>query len=123
MDQRQFSKLKDKWYKKLKDEGFNDIEYNEDKLKLYDSTKFPAYYNEVTSKAKEDYYRLAVQFCSDHKFKTKYDKAVWELHALGDSAVKIAKALKSRNFNLANKSDVDRAIQRLRREMINYVNR
>lgn len=112
-----FQKLQEKWYGKLKKEGFEDAEHDEDHLKLHHKYRFDAYCEEITYNAKESYYRLAGQFLGDHNFKTKTDKVIWDLHSQGFSYREIVKL--ARRHGIRTKKDkVLATVQRLVKLMV-----
>ncbi len=86
MNPSQFKKLQAKWYKKLKAEGFRDIEVVEPTTRVYGS--------QVTIEAKQYYYQIANRFLTEHIFENKRDKIIWEYHANGMSIRNIVKTLK-----------------------------
>jgi hypothetical protein len=90
--------LKDKWYKKLKDEGFNDIEQDEDNLKEWSRSVFGRKHNSTWQggwQARFEYYQLATRFLNEYKFETPLQKIVWEYHSNGLSDRETAKVLKA----------------------------
>lgn len=85
------------WYKKLKDSGFNDIEYFDNDMEPRDmmyreSIKF-GLTNQNKFDSIEQYYIDARSFLLSHNFKSAFDRKVWEHHAEGDSYRKTANAL------------------------------
>lgn len=110
--------LQKKWYKVLKQDGFTDIEKDEDTLHTWTSTFFKMRHNPILSTAKEEYFRLAGQFLHDYPFETKVDRLIWELHSQGLGVRQISKKLKEDRIRLS-KSLVSTIVQRIAREMIN----
>lgn len=82
------SKLVNFWYKKLKDSGFDDIEYGNglDKGSKPQSTQ--------DYDATINYFSKAQDFLREYKFDNPIDKAIWELHCEGTSTRKMATELK-----------------------------
>lgn len=97
-----YEQLKSEWYAKLKKKGFNDIEDNQGRLKEYHSHKFLKnashhsleeykmmssasikHISNAYRESKEQYYYMAEHFFNSHKFESKLDAAVWELHSQG----------------------------------------
>lgn len=113
----QFKKLKDEWYAKAKDSGFNDIEQDEDHLKSWASKPFKEK-DPVFNKAKEDYFRLAGQFLNQYDFKTDLQRQIWHLHSEGESYRTIARMLRT-SSNKLNKDSVQAAVESVAKEMIN----
>lgn len=101
MQSSQFRKLQKKWYKKLKDEGFKDLEYNETLLVTYDGSRFcPSRTGGLSPtelltsvSMKTRYYRLAGYFLYDHKFTDPLERQIWEEHSQGVSYRNIVKKL------------------------------
>lgn len=114
---KEFLALKKKWDKKLKSDGFEDIEQDDGNLKLWSSHFFKARFNETLFGAKEEYYRLAGQFLHEHIFKEQKTKLIWQLHSEGISIRDIVKALKKRGFK-AYKNAVHRVVQDLTEQML-----
>ena len=93
------AKLKAKWYAKLKKKGFEDIEHDEDHLKLY-SERFVvrnlgAYANPTLTSAKVEYYSACRKFQSSYTFKNKKEKGMFEMHSEGISIRDIATKYKT----------------------------
>lgn len=94
-----YKALKDQWYRKLAEEGFEDIEDENGNLKnhkgSFHSTGMGCRNgNLVFKQSLEDYYRLASHKLYDAKFPSKLHKDVWTLHVAGKSREVIAKELK-----------------------------
>lgn len=119
---KQFKELESRWYSKLKQSGFKDIERSdrvgkaagllvtgplENILHSYDVNQF---------NIKEEYYRLAGQFLHEHKFDSKFEKTIWETHSQGISIENIIKALKLKG-KTAYKDLVHGVIKKLASEM------
>lgn len=94
----EFKKLQEQWYKKLKKSGFKDIEQNEDRLMVWDSTEFQKNYSEIKFKARESYYRMAEHFLTNHKFTSEAERYTWQLHSEGKSIREIIKLMRARGF-------------------------
>ena len=128
--------LKDKWYAKLKKEGFNDIESDEDNLKRWDHMYFVARHTNFETKSnpklggaststwsglaftsRQEYFQLAGVFLYEHQFETETDRLVWELHYSGETAVGVYRALKKKNKKIGLGS-VQKVIKRLSEVMV-----
>lgn len=86
--------LQKKWYKKLKDKGFNDIEYPlnpRQELKEYHDSFFKKRYSPEMFVQKQRYYELASQLVYTLKFNSERDKKIWAMHAVGTDYATIAK--------------------------------
>jgi hypothetical protein len=90
--------LTEKWYDRLKKEGFEDIESSPDQLKQWHAHRIPCYYTPETYKDKEEYYRLAGQFLHDYEFEKEFDRQVWKLHSEGATFKAIIAELKKKKF-------------------------
>lgn len=94
-----FQKLQAKWYKKLKDKGFEDIEQDEARLKKWSETFFTrgdlSQSNVTIVTAKLDYYHMCRHFLNEYKFKNKTEKIMFEMHTEGLGVRVIAKKLKT----------------------------
>lgn len=119
--QEHFKQLKDTWYKKLKDDGFEDIEQNEENLKDYSSHFFElrGEQHPVRREAKEEYYRLVGKFLYDHEFPNKFQKNVWRLHSDGETVRNIAVIMTKRGKK-TYASKVERIISSLKIIMLKY---
>jgi hypothetical protein len=102
--------LQKKWYQKLKNSGFKDIEdaqgnitdgsgmlnylgtgevdYNQ--LNVGKNLKYP-YSSLAWKRSQAEYYRLASQCLHDKAFRSKRHKKIWGLHANGMTYVEIGK--------------------------------
>lgn len=86
-----------KWYKKLKDSGFTDIENADGTLK-----------NEVDPRTiasamvdnRGEYYRQATEYHLSHGFDTLTEERVWGLHCEGKSFRQIAEFLNLTFYNV-----------------------
>lgn len=117
MDPAQFKQLKLKWYRKLKDSGFNDIEDTEspkEVLKLWDSVQFRRERTIKTFREKHRYYQMTTYFATSHTFSSKFEERVWCMHSEGFPCREIAKKLKS------NKDTVHKVIKTLIKIMRGY---
>lgn len=118
---KKFKALEKKWYSKLKNDGFSDIERNDKRnLKTDPLENIFHFYDEAAFERKEEYYRLAGQFLHEHKFKSAADRLVWDLHSQGMSIRNIIKRLKLEGFS-AYRDKVQGIIKNLLVEMKNNV--
>lgn len=105
-----FKSLKDEWYQKLKESGFDDIEDNSsggNNLKRYSSFKC-AKGNEAKFEIAKQYdsedvdkiYKAeGLRFAATFIFRNDTDREVWALHLCGLSTRKIANQLKTPRYN------------------------
>jgi hypothetical protein len=114
-----YEKLKEKWYAKLKKEGFEDIESDENNLKVYASTLFNKHKSAIQNggwQAKASYYSMAERFLNEYVFDTNLDKVIWEYHTNAISVRNIVHLLKK--VKVAMKKDtVWNTVKRLEIEM------
>ncbi len=121
-------KLQEKWDKKLKDSGFEDIE-NRSTGKLHDwSTRWTRRDNELTIEARREYYRAAGQFLYEHKFSNETEKRIWSLHSEGRSVRDIVAALKKEKLWFVEgvkpyRRLVHETIQQLSKQMMRHIKR
>lgn len=96
---KEFKEIQDKWYAKLKKEGFEDIEdvsethRPERDLKKWHSFAFQLNNSADDYSDKERYYQLAGQFLHEYEFKNKLERSIWEGHAEGLSIREISRKL------------------------------
>jgi hypothetical protein len=112
MEQKQLKKLERIWYKKLKKDGFHDIEYSPGTIKRGYS-RSPQYLNQLSRTATEEYYGLASTFLNEYKFESEREAAIWEYHAEGLSTREIVTILRKANIISCTKSTVHNIVKRL----------
>ena len=125
---KQFKNLRDRWYKKLKDSGFEDIEQDEDRLKEYSTTRFTSGKNnklppdqiKTLNDSKEEYYRVAGHFLHEHEFNNEVDRFIWQKHAEGHSYRDITKMLVAAFYLEKDRMWTHNIISRLTKEMLEY---
>lgn len=78
MNPKAFQKLQAQWYKKLKHNGFEDIEQPDGNLTSWSGKRAST---DAASQA--EYYHWAQQCLYDKKFPSALDKKIWALHASG----------------------------------------
>lgn len=112
-------KLQRLWYKRLKAEGFADIESMDadgsmDSPMMSRTASGLAYrYDESV----EEYYRLARHFLYQGAFESDIAKHCWELHAEGSSYREIVKSLPQNGFYPYELFWVQGLIRRIRADM------
>lgn len=109
-----YEELRTKWYKKLKDKGFVDIEHNEwfHNHDRFHSKKFLSTY-----KQKEEYFQLAQDFLNIYKFDKKIEEVIWEYHVNGLTIRNIAEILKRLGYKRNSRGKVWDTIKSLRQKM------
>jgi len=113
---KQFQLLKAKWYKKLKDSGFEDAEYDDNTLRVWHSYRFIDKHEPLTAETKEEYYRMSGHFLNEYKFQDKTDKFIWSKHSAGVGVREIARLLIRKGYKI-KKSSVHLIVSRLEEEM------
>jgi hypothetical protein len=116
MSDSNYKKLKEVWYKKLEKAGFVDIEEDEFKLKV-DSTKFARQESMKSYQTKIDYYYMANHFLNSYKFKSSFDRIVWEYHVEGIPSRDIAKILTKLKRKPIGRMTIWRVLKRLTKIM------
>jgi len=111
-----YNELKEVWYKKLADEGFEDLETDEDRLKKYLQTIFSR--KNVTEQgggwqAKAAYYQMADRFLAEHDFITELEKTIWEYHANAISLRDISETLRKAGVEAMSRQSVWLIVRRL----------
>lgn len=116
-----YEEEREKWYSKLKKEGFEDIEADEYNLKVYANNRFKATFKELGPggwQAKAAYYQMASNFLESYKFENNIEKAMWMYHTEGISYRDIAKTLNKLNKKYRlDKNSVNKTIQKLKNKM------
>ena len=111
-----FKALQAKWYAKLENSGFEDIEDQHGHLDRHKSlSNIVTHYDQTSFELKQEYYRLAGQFLHDHKFKSKKEMLIWQYHCEGMSIRDIAKKMKT------YRRKIHETLQALNAEMRGYV--
>ena len=113
-----FKKLKDKWYKKLKDSGFEDVEQDEERLKSWSSVFFIRHTVDEWQ-AKATYYQMATNFLEEYKFENEIERVIWSYHAHGMGVREIADTLRKAKIKSigAKKSNIWLVIKKLKKSM------
>lgn len=110
------SELKEIWYKKLADSGFEDLEADETRMKKYLQTIFNR--KAVTEQhggwqAKAAYYQMADRFLVEHTFDSELEKTIWEYHSNAMTMRLIAETLKKAKITSTSYQTVWLIIRRL----------
>lgn len=91
-----FKRLKERWDRKLKDAGFDDIEDESGQLKNWDSLRFQkkTVYSVTWRNGfqeRSEYFTLATHFLESFDFQTILQKRIWKFHAHGFSLREIGR--------------------------------
>lgn len=94
---KQYRELQAVWYKKLKEQGFEDIEdtsKSDRPLEAWHSLRFQKVVGVQVDMTQAYYYR-AKELLNTYQFKNKTHQRVWELHCEGLSKREIAEEIKN----------------------------
>ena len=120
MGSKAFKNLQAKWYRKLEDIGFSDIEKDEEYLHQYDNHRFnePSKYSgfngAVTEQfeEKKKYFEKAGELLEKDSFLDGVERRIWALHTMGYPIRRIVLVLRSEGFD-RNKNQVNQIINEL----------
>jgi hypothetical protein len=112
-----FEKLKAKWYKKLKDDGFVDIEYDDKLFVGVPTSVLGKRLKDGVWQAKAAYYSMAESFLIEYAFSNELDKIIWDYHANGISVREIAETLRKAKIKKTNRTTVWLTVKRLEKIM------
>lgn len=129
-DTKDFKKLQAKWYAKLKDLHFSDIEYyskNADSgFSTLNSQVLPyniKHLSHLEFKNTLEYFNHAAHFANLHKFPSRLHKFVWELYVEGISYRKMQPLIKARGFkHIPSIFWISTKLQELRVQFKKYTN-
>lgn len=108
----EFNALRDFWYKKAEESGFEDHEHPDGRLKAR-SDRWVDIRRLRMQESNEAYFKLARQFLFDHTFIKERDRILWEYHVEGLSTREISKILKTVKIKLS-KPQVARDLKRMK---------
>ena len=112
-------KLQQKWYAKLKKDGFKDIEHDEHTLTEYSSVYFKKHtHDEIVEKQR--YHDMSTAFLEQYKFENNVDRIVWEYHTNGISVRDITQLLKKIKVK-TNRNSVAQLIRKLKVKMFDML--
>lgn len=113
-----FKATQKKWYERLADKGFSDIEQPDGNLKVWESRMFQNRYDPKRAETDTEYYRLAGQFLFEFEFANKRDRYLWELHSTGFTSREIRSTLKKKNMTPYYLQSIQDTIDLFRKEML-----
>ncbi len=93
MGSKQFKSLQAKWYRKLKEMGFEDIEKIEEMVRFH-GLDFQTQYSPSQFKEKQTYYAEAKELLNQDIFLDSVERRIWALHTMGYSIRRIVGVLK-----------------------------
>lgn len=111
--------LKKQWYNKLKDDGFDDIEYAGGTMQV-GHPRGIAIWDPFLRELTLDYYGMCTDFLNEYKFKNNLERAIWEYYTNGLSHREIStilKTLKTKSRIGKSHDSVWRLIKKLESEM------
>jgi hypothetical protein len=119
---KELQELKNLWYKKLENEGFKDIEAKDGRLKTwsYSVSRIAYKYKDLIRDSKTQYYQLAEHFLNEYKFKSNFERIVWEYHSTGlgyQNIVDILQKLDLKKYERLTKMRVRYLINNLKKKM------
>ncbi len=119
-----FIKLQKQWYKKLKDSGFDDIEFTDHATGLGQNSAYlkrpSAYLAKKYNKQTDKYYSLFRNFLTFGTFTSKIDKNIALWHSEGVSYRKIVKLIAKTHRMRRSLFYVFTKIKKLQRQMIEF---
>lgn len=98
---KQFLELQKKWYAKLKDSGFKDIEQG-DKLLRHDGDWFHKHIVTLKYRSTQEFYTQCEQYLSKFKSKGKQHKRIWQLFSEGKTLDEIAERVEYKRSQIHN---------------------
>lgn len=119
---KEFRDLKDQWYQKLKDSGFEDIEDTQSEkefLNVWHSNVFQIEKTTHNFQSKQSYYYDAAHALEIYRdcplfFTDPSDQLAWELHCNGISLRNISKELNKRGYK-TNKDLLNKVINKFKK--------
>lgn len=115
LTQEQFLDLRDKWYTKLANQGFEDIEdvhSPNEMLLAWHASDLPRRMTDNRHVATVAYYEAARDMLNWYTFKNRQERRIWELHAEGISIREIVK-----RTSYGKRDKVHTVIKKIRREI------
>jgi hypothetical protein len=109
----EYERVRDVWYKKLEDQGFDDIEYRDGSLRHAKGARSVTWERDDLKQLVQDYYCMAYHFLNDYQFDTELDKIIWEYHTNGISVRNIAKLLNEAKVCQTDRNHVWKTIKKL----------
>lgn len=112
----EFQRVQDYWYAKLKDEGFDDIEYQGGSIKSAAPRSIGSM-DPILREATQEYYYMAHHFLNSYKFESEMERVLWDYHTNGISVRNIARLLKEAGQPKMKKSTVWNILRELETKM------
>lgn len=120
-----FKDLQAKWYSKLKNEGFDDLEYRSGKFRLrlkHDTMdNIVQNFNADEINERRTYFSYASTFLYKNKFLNEKERLIWARHCEGSTALETSAFLKSRHYRSYSRALVELVVGRLRIKMLEMV--
>lgn len=115
----EFITERDIWYKKLEEEGFNDIEAflpgtrtDFPNLKTTSWSAGRALLKALRN-GKSAYFYLATHYLTNGRFKSKTERAIWTRHIDGNTINEIMNYRRNKNHKKISKDTIKRTIRRI----------
>lgn len=108
-----YDRIKSVWYKKLKDEGFKDIEHDDNSINASSLSRSFKWKDPELRQIVQDYYAMAYHFLNEHAFTNELEKVMWEYHTNGLSIRNIVKLLNQVSSEKTNRIKVWKIIKKL----------
>lgn len=123
MSSDEYKRLRDEWYQRLKDFGFEDIEQEDGRLKAWHSTRFLGFNkaNFENQQARHDYYYHAYQFLHSHQFEKEIHRIIWEEHTKCIGPKNIAQALNESGAYKTNHNEVWKIIKHYKKILLQQI--
>jgi hypothetical protein len=116
LNSKEFQSLKDKWYLKLEQSGFQDIEfYNGEGMLRYDGYYFQDEYTPDQFLEKKKYFEQAKELLQRDIFLNKIERSIWELHSNGCSIKNIIVTLRKMGISPLCKDSVEKVLKEFKR--------
>jgi hypothetical protein len=118
-----FLRIQKKWYRRLKKEGFMDIEdhgRSDRPLKVWDSLYFLMPGVSIRIQSTQEYYEWTKEILETHDFKTPSHEAIWMMHSEGFTMTEISNSLtRLQGMRQYTRSGVRDIIQSIKRRIKN----
>jgi hypothetical protein len=108
----EYERIRDVWYKKLKDEGFEDIEHADGSINSGMPRSF-GWNDADLRQLTQDYYCMANHFLNEYEFESELEKTMWDYHTNGLSIRNITKILNDAKVTETNRIRVWKTIKKL----------
>jgi len=108
----EYERIRDVWYKKLKDSGFEDIEQPGGSINI-GAPRSIHFQEEDLRQITQDYYCMAYHFLNSYEFDSELERVIWDYHTNGLSNRAIGKLLKQTKISKISRDMVWKIVSRL----------